>query len=90
MFALDSLEQLHFKKVALKRFNCEMKAQSIKTEFEYKKALTRIDELMDARAQTPEGAELEALAAVVYEYEEKHYPIGRVPNRSARSRRSET
>lgn len=47
----------------------------IKTEADYQKALARIDELMDAEPNTPEGDELELLAALVELYEEKEYPI---------------
>ncbi len=47
----------------------------IKTEEDYKKALSRIDELMDAKPNTPEGDELELLVTLVELYEEKEYPI---------------
>ena len=47
----------------------------IKTEEDYNKALTRIDELMDAKLNTPEGDELELLVTLVELYEEKEYPI---------------
>ncbi len=47
----------------------------IKTEEDYKKALSRIDELMDAGPNTPEGNELELLVILVELYEEKKYPI---------------
>ncbi len=48
----------------------------IKTEEDYHKALARIDELMDAEPNTPEGDELELLVTLVEFYEEKKYPIG--------------
>jgi len=48
----------------------------IKTEEDYKIALSRIDELMDATPNTPEGDELELLVTLVELYEEKEYPIG--------------
>ncbi len=48
----------------------------IKTEEDYEKALSRIDELMDAKAGTEEMDELEVLLALVEIYEDKHYPIG--------------
>ena len=46
----------------------------IKTEEDYQNALSRIDELMDARPNTPEGDELEFLVTLVELYEKK-YPI---------------
>ena len=47
----------------------------IKTEEDCQKALSRIDELMDAEPNTPEGDELELLVTLVELYEEKKYPI---------------
>ncbi|MCI5211877.1 MAG: transcriptional regulator, partial [Candidatus Electrothrix sp. ATG2] len=38
-----------------------MQAKIIKTETEYDQALARIDKLMDACPETPEGDELELL-----------------------------
>jgi HTH-type transcriptional regulator / antitoxin HigA len=49
---------------------------AILNEADYKAALMRVDALMDAEAGTPEGAELERLAAAIEAYEEEHYPIG--------------
>lgn len=46
------------------------------SESDYKTALKRIESLFDvAEPGTPEGYELERLAALVEEYEEKHFPI---------------
>ncbi|MBF4385549.1 MULTISPECIES: hypothetical protein [Vibrio] len=46
------------------------------SESDYKTALKRIESLFDvAEPGTPEGEELERLAAMVEEYEEKHFPI---------------
>lgn len=46
------------------------------SESDYKTALKRIESLFDvAEPATPEGDELERLAALVEEYEEKHFPI---------------
>ncbi|WP_217536901.1 hypothetical protein [Vibrio metschnikovii] len=46
------------------------------SESDYKAALKRIESLFDAAERgTPEGDELERLAALVEEYEEKHFPI---------------
>lgn len=47
----------------------------IKTEGDYQRALARIDKLMDAEPNTPEGDELELLATLVELYEDKKYPI---------------
>jgi len=47
----------------------------IKTEGDYQIALARIDELMDAEPNTPEGDELELLVTLVELYEEKKYQI---------------
>lgn len=47
----------------------------IKTEADYQEALDRIDVLMDAESGTPEGDELEVLAALVEMYEDRHFPI---------------
>ncbi len=47
----------------------------IKSEEDYTIALSRIDELMDAKAGTPEVDELELLATLVELFEEEHYPI---------------
>ncbi len=52
-----------------------MTIRLIKTEKDYDKALSRIEELMDAEADSPEMEELELLAALVEMYEEKRYPI---------------
>ncbi|MDO9515071.1 MAG: ImmA/IrrE family metallo-endopeptidase [Syntrophales bacterium] len=47
----------------------------IKTEEDYNKALSSIEELMDAEANTPAMDELELLTALVEMYEERHFPI---------------
>ncbi len=47
----------------------------IKTEVGYDKALARINELMDADPDTPEGDELELLVTLVELYEKKVHPI---------------
>ncbi|MGL0930729.1 hypothetical protein ACSTDZ_16990 [Vibrio vulnificus] len=46
------------------------------SESDYKAALKRIESLFDAaKPGTPEGDELERLASLVEEYEDKHFPI---------------
>ena len=52
-----------------------MTCKIIKTEEDYQKVLSRIDELMDAEPNTPEGDELELLVTFVELYEDKKYPI---------------
>ncbi|MFH1932222.1 MAG: ImmA/IrrE family metallo-endopeptidase [Pseudomonadota bacterium] len=47
----------------------------IKTDEDYQKTLERIEELMDASSDTPEGDELDLLATLIELYENKHYPI---------------
>ena len=47
----------------------------IKSEQDYEHALARVDELMGAEPDTPEGDELEVLATLVESYEDKQFPI---------------
>ena len=47
----------------------------LKTETDYKDALARLDEVIDAAMGTSEGDELELLALLINDYEERHYPI---------------
>ena len=47
----------------------------IKTEEDYSLALSRINELMDAKEGSVEADELELLATLVEMYEDNHYPI---------------
>lgn len=54
-----------------------MKIREIESEEEYRAALKRVEALMDAEGGTPEGQELDRLAALVEAYEDRHYPIGR-------------
>ena len=52
-----------------------MRAKVIKTESEYGAALARIEKLMDAKRDTPQGDELELLSLLVHDYEENVFPI---------------
>jgi HTH-type transcriptional regulator / antitoxin HigA len=52
-----------------------MKAKVIKTESDYMAALARIDKLMDAKANTAQGDELEVWSLLVHEYEDRVFPI---------------
>ncbi len=49
--------------------------RAIKTNRQYKAALKRIDQLMDAGNATSEAAELEVLAILVERYEREAFPI---------------
>ncbi|MBX7059912.1 MAG: helix-turn-helix domain-containing protein [Leptospirales bacterium] len=51
-----------------------MKLKPVKTKKDYESALRRIDALMDAAKQS-DIDELEILATLVEDYEEKHFPI---------------
>jgi HTH-type transcriptional regulator/antitoxin HigA len=53
-----------------------MVAKLIKNEAEYEKALSMIDELMDAEPGTAQGDKLELLVTLVELYEKKAHPIG--------------
>ena len=52
-----------------------MTAKLIKTRQQYRAALRRAEEIMDARPGTAAGDELELLAAIIEIYEEKHAPV---------------
>ncbi len=52
-----------------------MKAKVLKTDREYKAALTYIERLMDE--PTPDEAELELWSLLVENYEETHFPIAK-------------
>jgi HTH-type transcriptional regulator/antitoxin HigA len=52
-----------------------MKAKVIKTDSDYAAALARIEKLMDAKRNTPQGDELELLSLLAHDYEEKVFPI---------------
>jgi HTH-type transcriptional regulator / antitoxin HigA len=52
-----------------------MKLKLIKTEKEYQVALKRIEKLMEAKAGTAQGEELELMATLVELYEKEHEPV---------------
>lgn len=52
-----------------------MEIRPIKTDADYRNALRRIDELMDATPDSEQGAELDVLATLVDAYENEHFPI---------------
>lgn len=52
-----------------------MPFEEIENEEEYERALSRIEALMDAEAETPEMDELKRLTIIVEAYEDGHYPM---------------
>jgi HTH-type transcriptional regulator/antitoxin HigA len=52
-----------------------MDIRPIKTEADYQAALQRVDALMQAQSNTPEGDDLDILTTLIAAYEEQHYPI---------------
>jgi len=52
-----------------------MDIKPIKNEKNYQDSLNRIDQLMDAKPNTPQMDELEVLTTLVEAYEEQHYKI---------------
>lgn len=61
-------------KLMLKQFK-EKEMKIIKTESEYKKALTKLEKLFNAKPNTPKGDELELLSLLIEKYEQEKYPI---------------
>jgi len=53
-----------------------MNIHPIKTSDDHEQALLRIDELMDAKPGTEDGAELDVLVTLVEAFENEHFPIG--------------
>jgi antitoxin component HigA of HigAB toxin-antitoxin module len=64
-----------------------MSIKPIKNEHDYEAALKRIEELFDAKQNTPEGDELEALITLVSAYEDIHHNLG-VPDKIEASKRT--
>ena len=52
-----------------------MQIQPIKTDADYRAALSRVEKLMDAAPGSDEEGVLDALATLVEAYEAKHFPI---------------
>ncbi len=48
----------------------------IKTKREYEQAMSRLEEIFDAKKGSAEGDELEVLGMLIEKYEDKHFPIG--------------
>ncbi len=52
-----------------------MNIKPIKTETDYREALKAVENLMDAKIDTPEGDSLDVLVTLIEAYEEKHHSI---------------
>jgi len=52
-----------------------MNIKPIKCEADYDAALLRVDDLMDAKLDTPQGDELDILVTLIEKYETHHHPI---------------
>ena len=52
-----------------------MNIKPVKCEADYDAALARVDELMDAELDTPQGDELDILVTLIEKYEAQHHPI---------------
>jgi HTH-type transcriptional regulator/antitoxin HigA len=52
-----------------------MNIAPIRTEQDYQNALKRLSEIFEAKADSPEGEELEILSVLIEHYENKHFPI---------------
>jgi HTH-type transcriptional regulator/antitoxin HigA len=52
-----------------------MNLKPIKTETDYREALTRLDEIFDATIGSTESDEADILGIMIDDYENKHYPI---------------
>ena len=53
----------------------EISLKPIKTEAEYEKALSAVDDIFDAEEGTPEAHLLDTLCNLISDYEDEHYPI---------------
>jgi len=52
-----------------------MDIRPIRTKADYRRTLKEIETLMDAAPNTPKGARLDILVALVEAYERKHFPL---------------
>jgi HTH-type transcriptional regulator/antitoxin HigA len=49
--------------------------KAIRNDRDYEAALARVDTLIDAKKNTPDGDELDILVTLIEAYEAKHHPI---------------
>lgn len=52
-----------------------MEIKPIRTKADYRAALKEIENLVHAKAGTPDGERLDVLATLVEAYERKHFPM---------------
>ena len=52
-----------------------MKIKPIRSKKDYQSALQRLEKVIDARPNTPEGDELEVLSILIEKYENEQFPI---------------
>ena len=52
-----------------------MNIKPIKTEKDYNEAVSRVEEIFDAKKGSTEGDELEVLSILIDQYENEHFPI---------------
>ncbi len=52
-----------------------MDIRPIRSKRDYRRALARVEDLMDAKAGTPQGDELDVLATLVEAYEDRRFRI---------------
>ena len=52
-----------------------MNIKSLKTKKDYKRAMSRLEKIFDAKAGTPAGDELEVLGILIEKYESIYFPI---------------
>lgn len=52
-----------------------MDIRPIRTEDDYRTALTEVERLWDAEPGTPEGDRVDVLSTLIEAYEERHYPV---------------
>ena len=52
-----------------------MQFKILKTDKDYEQALNRLDEIFDAKPNTPKGNEFELLSLLIDKYEEEHHVI---------------
>lgn len=53
-----------------------MNIKPIRSDEDLQSAFSRLEDIFQAEAGTPEGDEMEILVALIEAYENKHYPIG--------------
>lgn len=73
------LSELTQNTIKLTQTKFEMNISPIRNEKDYQKALKRLEVIFDSKSGTEEGDELEILAIMIDNYENKNFPIG-MPN----------